>query len=44
MFPFCLTITKLDGESNLYDYYGNLMRTDVYKDGTIQSARFFEIN
>ena len=35
---------KLDGESTLYDYYGNPVRTDVYKDGVIQSARFFETN
>ena len=35
---------KLDGESTLYDYFGNIVRTDIYKDGVIQSARFFETN
>lgn len=35
---------KLEGESTLYDYFGNVIRIDIYKDGIIQSARFFEAN
>jgi antitoxin component YwqK of YwqJK toxin-antitoxin module len=35
---------KLDGETTLYDYFGNVVRKENYKDGLIQNAEFFEVN